>query len=1158
MAGDVLTTLIVELGADFAKLTAGVKGAVNEVKKASSEMQSVWGKKSPKAIKQTQDAMENFHQHTRKAVKDISRVVTGILISQTFYKLLRTIREATRSVIDFAINMEKAAVAFTRLLGSEERAKAFLSALEDLASVTPIQIEPLRDGAQQLLAMQFAAKDVIPILRVLTDTISATGGGNENLLQATRVLGKIKAVGKLQARELRSLATLNIPIYEILQEELELTKKEISNIGNLKIPAEQAVQAILQGMDKRFKGLAKMMSRTLGGLISTIKDNLLFIGRDISAGLFESFKEQASEFLDFLQELRQATKANGLKGLLHALFPPEMVMIIEMFGSSLGKLGQAMGKLFQAARPLIDALSVSFLSGLTLVIEALAFFIDKLAVLIEFVMRSKTAVIILSVAIAKLVISATVATAVSALAKAIKGLGIASAVAGAVTKLAMAFKALAIYVAANPIVIGIGAIIVALGYLITRIKAVSIWIDNLKKKFAEFFGFATQLTVGGEVIEDFSDWENAIIDLGDGAENAGEQFKKFLAPFDELIRLPDDIGGALGGIGDAFDIPEINVEGGEGQIETSGMIGKFQEFQNWLDEHPIVFPEVHWPDSIFPVFAEVLELVYEFWLNMQAAFNLGMQGVVDAIFAGNELLTNPMNDFLDRLTEGLSITEPLNAFDLAWDTIQETTGLGLAGVYDQIMDALPTIADALSLKDPITSFKDAWSTLMEEAELGGEGVLEEVESFISDFAIAMLVPMPIANFVTAWEELSEKAKTGGQNVIKEVQAFVKDLSFEFEIPDPISTFEQSWQTLKNKTQTGIDNVMTVVDSLINDMNLAFQLAQPIITYATSWDTIKSKTQTGIDNVMAVVDTWIINLGEKFKLPDPIQVIEDSWETIKETVQTGFDDVMTVVDTWITDLGTEFLLPGPVKAINDTWDVIRGDTKSFLSGADNSLKKFWENHALDVALIIAGIGVAIGIFLFGLPASLAAGFAAVVLAFKTKIFDKIEQYFKDSLDSWRHSMAEKKEGLVASAKNLWSSIKEAFQPITQVVKVVKDTVSGSGGSTQANSGSSRYTDILNTPGTKAANIPGLANGGIVSKDQVIRVGEGNKKEGVVPLEDSVAMQPFARAIAAEMGADGGGGRPVMYVGSLIVDDTDLRKLTKRIDIIRSQENDRRDI
>src|SRR5206468_9401719 len=100
----------------------------------------------------------------------------------------------------------------------------------------------------------------------------------------------------------------------------------------------------------------------------------------------------------------------------------------------------------------------------------------------------------------------------------------------------------------------------------------------------------------------------------------------------------------------------------------------------------------------------------------------------------------------------------------------------------------------------------------------------------------------------------------------------------------------------------------------------------------------------------------------------------------------------------------------------------------------------------------------------------------------------------------------------------------------------------------------------------ASLLALETGGIVDKDQLVRIGEGNKKEAVIPLENSTYMRPFSAAVANDLaqmmeanfnsGRSSGGPGLTVNIGTLIGDERSIKELYRRLYQIGLTEGTRR--
>lgn len=176
-------------------------------------------------------------------------------------------------------NFQQTRIAFEGILGSGEAAEGFLNRLRDFANSTPFEFPELARAAQQLLGVGFNAQEVIPIMTRVGNVTSALGVGAEGIDGVVRALGQMKGKGRASAEELQQISEA-VPGFSAIQaiaDSMGISVEDaFDRMSAGAIPADQAIQAILDGME-RFPGAAGAMERqshTLNGVISTFKDTV--------------------------------------------------------------------------------------------------------------------------------------------------------------------------------------------------------------------------------------------------------------------------------------------------------------------------------------------------------------------------------------------------------------------------------------------------------------------------------------------------------------------------------------------------------------------------------------------------------------------------------------------------------------------------------------------------------------------------------------------------------------------------------------------------------------------------------------------------------------------------------------------------------------------
>ncbi len=558
-----------ELKARLDLLTANFEASVKRMEtvmnKFGKTTSKAVGKDTVDATKKARKQISNFVWTATSGIKAVSRVVYGILISQTFYRLVRVIQDATRQLTNFSLQLERSAIAFKYLLGGTERlAKSMMAAIEDLAALTPYTYETAENAARTLLALGFMPEQILPVLRLMSDLSAATGGEAEQMESLSYAFGKVMAMGKMTTRELRLFVSARIPIYQILREQLGLTEKDFER---LRISADVALPAIIRGIMK-YKGASEEMEKTTSGLISSIQDYTLFIVKDMLQGIFEAFRGVLTRVRRFLQILRETYKAEGFAGVIKLLFPLELRQTVVILIESFKKLGIAIARLVKSLGPVLKTALGFFAKMLVYILPPLVTLIDLISGLAQRAFRSSRALKLLVAVIGTLWIATIVAGFIGMLQRAIWGLGIAAGVSKLLHGLAVAIRAVYIAASTHPIAAIITVIAGAIVYLAMTSEWGTRMLDKFQGAIARFFGIRTSIDAITTTVEEgadaFADYElsmedmiKSFADLGEGVEETGDEIKKFLASFDEVYTIPDKVDKALGEVDFEPFVPEF-------------------------------------------------------------------------------------------------------------------------------------------------------------------------------------------------------------------------------------------------------------------------------------------------------------------------------------------------------------------------------------------------------------------------------------------------------------------------------------------------------------------------------------------------------------------------------------------------------------------------
>jgi tape measure domain-containing protein len=220
-----------------------------------------------------------------------------------------------------ASNMQQARIGFTNMLGSATKADVMLKQLADFAAHTPFEFPELVKSSQRMMAMGFAAKDVIPTLTAVGDAVAAMGGSQESIQFITRALGQMQTKGKVTGEEVRQLAEQGIPVWKILAASMHKTTAEVMELSEEgKISASTAIPMLVKGIEngtaatQKFGGMMEAQSKTIQGRWSTLKDNVSMALASLAEKGFGPLGAAMSKISDAVENFMNAFQGKGPTG----------------------------------------------------------------------------------------------------------------------------------------------------------------------------------------------------------------------------------------------------------------------------------------------------------------------------------------------------------------------------------------------------------------------------------------------------------------------------------------------------------------------------------------------------------------------------------------------------------------------------------------------------------------------------------------------------------------------------------------------------------------------------------------------------------------------------------------------------------------------------
>jgi tape measure domain-containing protein len=278
---------------------------------------------------------------------------------------------AKAAVIDFNSTLQNATIGFTTMLGSGEKAKTFLDNLQGFAKSTPFEFQGLVQNSQTMLGMGIAAKDIIPTLTALGDSVASVGGSGDSLNQVILAFSQTMAKGTLDMGNMNQLLEGGIPnALKILAASYHVTTGEmVKMISSGKVQSAKALPLLIKGLEKgtsataALGGMMDKQSTTFTGAMSNIADGATQLIAGAFKPLFMEVSSGAQAFATFLGSAtvtawaKQTTTAvttavaafHNVKAALAAAFTGGGVQ------NAFGAVSASIGGIITALAPLVPA-----------------------------------------------------------------------------------------------------------------------------------------------------------------------------------------------------------------------------------------------------------------------------------------------------------------------------------------------------------------------------------------------------------------------------------------------------------------------------------------------------------------------------------------------------------------------------------------------------------------------------------------------------------------------------------------------------------------------------------------------------------------------------------------------------------------------------------
>jgi tape measure domain-containing protein len=317
-----------------------------KVTKLSKKVNGLKGKTIPINVK-TANANKKIEDLGKSANKTSSSL-RGMFKGISFVAISAGVVSLTKKILDLTIAAEQTEVAFQSLLGSDVSGSRLFNEIIQLAAVTPFTSSRLNEAAKTLLAFGTEGEDVVGILRQIGDVSAATGADIRNL---ALVFGQIQSTGKLMGQDLNQLINAGFNPLQVISEKTGRSMADLKDdmaAGLITFSdVEDAFKDVTSEGGKFFK-MMERQSATVGGRLSTLRDNLQQIGRnlgEIAAPALETIVENLNKAAKTLAKVTAGEGTAGEKaavgGTVGIVGLASTLIGVNLLGKAIGQLGKA-------------------------------------------------------------------------------------------------------------------------------------------------------------------------------------------------------------------------------------------------------------------------------------------------------------------------------------------------------------------------------------------------------------------------------------------------------------------------------------------------------------------------------------------------------------------------------------------------------------------------------------------------------------------------------------------------------------------------------------------------------------------------------------------------------------------------------------------------
>lgn len=216
-----------------------------------------------------------------------------------------------KSVIDTTARFEDLNDALASVTGSAQAGAEAFDFVSEFATKTQFGVEDLTTTFIKLKASGIEPTE--DLLTLFTDTAAVTTDQLGSLQAITDLFARTTS-GGLGLEELNRLADRGVPVFRILEEQIGVTRLEISELGKTAEGSKKILNALSTGLRQDFGGATAKVVDNLSTQFSNLSIALKNSANEFGKGLSPPLKETIADITKFIEENDELIAALGRLG----------------------------------------------------------------------------------------------------------------------------------------------------------------------------------------------------------------------------------------------------------------------------------------------------------------------------------------------------------------------------------------------------------------------------------------------------------------------------------------------------------------------------------------------------------------------------------------------------------------------------------------------------------------------------------------------------------------------------------------------------------------------------------------------------------------------------------------------------------------------------